>query len=142
MADGYGGARTGAGRKPGAINKLARDAREAAKLTGMLPHEILLSQARGEPQRVYSVDPQGVISFRLQCPTMEQQTDAAKAAAPYYAPKISTVEVITGVGDDELDAIIAGAAAEAGVGISVDGEGEEEEAPRPQRERRAPSIRT
>jgi len=119
-----GGRREGAGRKKDSHNRLAIEAREKAQATGLLPHEILLSMARGEPQTVYTPGADGKVTEQLVALGIEERKDAAKAAAPYYAPKISTVEVITGVGDDELDAIIKGAAAAAGVSISIGGEGE------------------
>jgi hypothetical protein len=115
---------------------MSRDARNAAMASGILPHEFLLAVARGErikqlvpvgTQTIDGVEEQ-LFAERWLVPDFEKRMDAAKAAAPYYAPKISTVEVITGVSDDELDAIIASAAAEAGVSIGNDGEGEESEA--------------
>jgi len=115
------------GRPEGATNRLAREAREQAKATGLLPHEILLSMARGEPQTEYHVLPSGQIATRQVSLDVEQRKDAAKAAAPYFAPKISTVEVIRGVPDNELDLIIAQLATQAGVGIGVGGEGQERE---------------
>lgn len=122
-----GGRRANAGRKKESHNRLSMEAREKAQATGLLPHEILLSMARGEPQEVYVPLPDGTVKRSLVQVDLEQRRDAAKAAAPYYAPKISTVEVISGVGDDELDAIIKGAAAAAGVSLGLDGEGEEDE---------------
>lgn len=117
------------GRPPGATNRLAMEARQRAQETGLLPHEILLSIARGEPQPVYHFNPAtgktemaGMVDIDV-----EQRKDAAKAAAPYFAPKISTVEVIRGVNDDELDTIIAELAAQTGIGLGTGGEGEEGE---------------
>ena len=120
--------RSKGGRPEGSLAKVTREAREEAQRTGLLPHEILLSMARGEPQAefVYNELTQEVTK-RLVTLDIDQRKDAAKAAAPYYAPKISTVEVITGVPDAELDAIIAQLAAEAGIGASVSGEGTEGE---------------
>jgi hypothetical protein len=125
------------GRPPGAVSKLAREARLRAQETGELPHEILLSIARGNPQPVKTAsydEESGEIEVKITgyaIPTLEERKDAAKAGAPYFAPKISTVEVITGVSDDELDNIIAVAAAAAGVSVSAIGEGQESEAPQP-----------
>lgn len=118
------------GRPLGSLNKLAREARAKAAQTGLLPHEILLDIARGNPQKESWTDQETgeIIVKHLPPAPMEMRVDAAKAAAPYFAPKISTVEVIQGVGDEDLDSIIARAAAEAGVSIGVDGEGEEDEA--------------
>jgi len=126
------------GRPPGSMSKLAHEARATAQATGLLPHEILLAMARGEPIAQYVplmkdgahvVDDEGEHMFvkRMVVLDLEARRDAAKAAAPYYAPKISTVEVIAGVSDDDLDRIIASAAAEAGVGLGAAGEGEEDE---------------
>ncbi len=115
----------GAGRPKGSMSKIAEETRERAQATGLLPHEILLSMARGEPQTVYTPGEDGKVTEQLVALSIDERRDAAKAAAPYYAPKISTVEVITGVGDDELDAIIKGAAAAAGVSIGFGGEGPE-----------------
>jgi hypothetical protein len=111
------------GRPPGSLNKMARDAREQAALTGDLPHEFLLRVARGEVILRRVVDEEGVITTKQEIYDFERRVDAAKAAAPYYAPKISTVEVISGVSDADLDAIIARAAAEAGISIGPSGEG-------------------
>jgi len=105
------------------MNKLAREAREMAEKTGKLPHEILLDLARGKSVLQEFPDPQtGELKKRVLTPDLEMIKDAAKAAAPYFAPKISTVEVIQGVSDDELDRLIALAAAEAGVSLSAGGE--------------------
>jgi hypothetical protein len=62
---------------------------------------------------------------------VEQVKDAAKAAAPYFAPRLSTVETIAGLSDEQLDEIIKCAAAEAEDGAGDDGEGEEDEATEP-----------
>ena len=111
------------GRPEGSMNKLAREAREEAKRTGRLPHEILLDIARGDLIQQKRIDPStGEIIQLPVCPTLEQRIDAAKAAAPYFAPKISTVEVISGVADHELDRLIALAASEAGFSITAGGE--------------------
>lgn len=92
--------------------------------TGMLPHEILLSMARGEPQTEYYVDKESAeIMTRVVTVDLEARRDAAKAAAPYYAPKMATVELVKTVSDDELDAIIAELASQAGVGVGAAGEG-------------------
>lgn len=120
------------GRPEGALSKIAREAREKAMETGMLPHEILLDMARGNPQVEYVPEPNtGKIVERIVVLDVDQRRDAAKAAAPYYAPKISAVEVISGVAENELDRIIAQLAAEAGISAGIsresqEGEGEED----------------
>jgi hypothetical protein len=45
---------------------------------------------------------------------MAMRIGCAKAAAPYYAPKLSAVELIKDLSDDELASIIEGTANEAG----------------------------
>jgi hypothetical protein len=55
-------------------------AREEAAKSGQLPHEFLLSVARGEE----------VDGYR---PTFAERMDAAKVAAPYYAPRLGTLHV-------------------------------------------------
>lgn len=110
------------------MNKLAREARDVARATGKLPHEILLDMARGLVIVQEITDPDtGEITKKLHVPDLDCMKDAAKAAAPYFAPKISTVEVIQGVSDDELDRIIALAASEAGVSIGFGGEEPQEQ---------------
>jgi hypothetical protein len=78
-----GGARPGAGRKAGSINKLSAAATAAAAATGQLPHEFLLEVSRGN------------VKIRVgrtkRKPTFEERIDAAKAAAPYYAPRLAAV---------------------------------------------------
>lgn len=123
-----GGARPGAGRPKGALSKIAEEAREKAKSTGQLPHEFLLSIARGEAIFREEIDPASgrIVKVQEQY-DFEARKDAAKAAAPYFAPKISTVEVIHGVTDDELDNIIKVLAAETGFSPSDGGEEPEDE---------------
>ena len=75
-----GGKRTGAGRKKGSITRMSMEAREHAKHTGELPHEFLLRIVRGEK----------IGSHR---PTFKERVDAAKAAAPYFQPRIAAQEV-------------------------------------------------
>lgn len=97
-----GGARIGAGRKPGSVNKMSHDAREKAALTGELPHEFLLRVGRGE-------------TIGEHVPTFQERVDAAKAAAPYFAPKLAgasieltTKESARTLSDEQLEAIAKG----------------------------------
>lgn len=116
------------GRPEGSTNRYTKQAIEQAKATGLLPHEILLSMARGEPQTEFLVDSvTGKVVEQLVSLDIEQRKDAAKAAAPYYAPKISTVEVIRNVEDAELDWLIAELTSKAGIALSPDGEGTADE---------------
>ena len=75
-----GGKRPGAGRPAGAVTRKTREIADWAAESGMLPHELLLAVVRGE--MVGGVTP-----------TFEQRLDAAKAAAPYFAPKLAAVDV-------------------------------------------------
>lgn len=86
---------------PKRVTKVNRLAIEEAHRTGMLPHEFLLKISRGG--RIDGKKPD--LAMRISC---------AKAAAPYYAPKLSAVELIKDLNDEELEAIIAGTANEAG----------------------------
>lgn len=65
------------GRVAGTPNKRSLNAIARASEKGMLPHEFLAAVARGE-----EID--GVT------PTFEQRVDAAKACAPFYAPRLSS----------------------------------------------------
>lgn len=90
---------------PKRVSKVNRLAIEEAHRTGMLPHEFLLKISRGG--RIDGKKPD--LAMRISC---------AKAAAPYYAPKLSAVELIKDLNDEELEAIIAGTANEAGFTLS------------------------
>jgi hypothetical protein len=70
-----GGQRQGAGRKPGSVNLINKEARERAAASGLLPLDYLLSIMRDDLQ------PQ------------EARIDAAKAAAPYVHAKLQAVTV-------------------------------------------------
>lgn len=71
----HGGARTGAGRKPGGKNRFNQKLLERAESSGTLPIDYLLGVMRD-----HSLD------TRL-------RIDAAKAAAPYIHQKLSSVSV-------------------------------------------------
>lgn len=135
--------KSGGDRKPvGATYKMAQEARAWAKGTGELPHEILLNLARGRPVCIPKIDPRtglfkideetGEFERQWVSPGMAEVIECAKAAAPYFAPKISTVEVITGVSDDDLDAFIERSASEAGFSLSPGGESPENEEQEPE----------
>lgn len=70
-----GGARTGAGRKLGSLTKRTREIAEASAAEGMTPLEYMLAVMRDESE------------------TDERRLDAAKAAAPYVHPRLSSVDV-------------------------------------------------
>ncbi len=101
---------TGAGRRKGSKSKtLDEKVREAAKATGKLPHEILLDAARGEcfkvrrlvityhrsgPKRGYEKSREWVLEDHY--PSYSERIEAAKAAAPYYAPRLAAQTIDTG----------------------------------------------
>lgn len=96
------------GRPKGAANKASRETREKAAASGMLPHEFLLAVTRGEAVDGY-------------VPSFAERLEAAKAAAPFYAPKLSAMEAtltrksFVEMTDEELMAIAAGDADRSGV---------------------------
>ena len=61
------------------MSRAAKEGIERAKATGELPHEFLLRVSRGEP-----IDGKK--------PKPSERIDAAKAAAPYFAPKLTYTE--------------------------------------------------
>ena len=71
---GYGGARKGAGRKPGAATRMNEEARKRAAEGGLMPLDYMLSILRDENV------------------AREERMDAAKAAAPYVHAKLASVE--------------------------------------------------
>lgn len=115
-----GGARPGGGRPKGSVQKITTKAREEAAASGLLPHEWLLMVARGEPieQKRWDIkyDKKGnVVSKELVTdivyPDLPMRQDSAKAAAPYYAPRLAaqTVDMNATMGvhklsDEEIDA--------------------------------------
>lgn len=74
-----GGARVGAGRKPGAATKMNEEARKKALEAGISPLEYLLSVMRNNEA------------------DEAKRIDAAKAAAPYVHAKLSTVDMTASV---------------------------------------------
>jgi len=70
----HGGARPGAGRKPGSIRKATAEAQAKAAATGILPLDFMLSRMRDE------------------LAPMAERMDMAKAAAPYVHAKLSSIE--------------------------------------------------
>ena len=88
------------GRKPGSRNKLTRAAVAAAAATGELPHEFLLRVSRGEPfveaHCIKTKAEDGSVRDewmgRTRRPTADERISAATSAAPYYAPKLASIE--------------------------------------------------
>jgi len=114
----------GAGRQ----GLLGKKIRERAALTGMLPHEILLTLARGEPIQQRILNPEtGEVRLLPHYPDIKTMVEAAKAASPYYAPKLAATQILPGVSDADLDELITSLAAEAGVTVGPGRESEEGE---------------
>ena len=108
---GGGGPRKGAGRPVGAVNRVAKEAIAAAKAEGILPHEWLLNIVRGEPvqQKRWKIelDEHGKEISRelvteLVYPDFPVRMDAAKAASPYYAPRLATQTVSVQGGNEAV----------------------------------------
>lgn len=98
-----GGARPGAGRKPGGKNRLTKAQLERAEkiaaeaaATGKLPHQILFDLARG-------VQVKGFGKLRR-----EQRIDCLKASAQFYAPKMLGAVVKTNPNEENPWAQILG----------------------------------
>ena len=96
-----GGARAGAGRKKGSVTKKTAETARKAAAKGITPVEYMLSLVHNKKLKQ---------AVRL---------DAAKAAAPYVHPRLSSVEVkqdltINDLTDKQLDSEISRLANEAG----------------------------
>ncbi|MEB2499549.1 hypothetical protein [Burkholderia cenocepacia] len=89
----HGGKRSGAGRKRGAVTRISQEARERAAQTGELPHEFLLRVVRGEDAFFDSVQVNGESVEIQRKPTFAERVDAAKAAAPYFQPRLAATEI-------------------------------------------------
>ena len=89
----------GSGRAKGSTQKVSRMARAAAAASGLLPHEWLLAVSRGEPipHKRWEIkrDKNGkeisrTLVEEILYADFPTRVDAAKAAAPFYAPKLAT----------------------------------------------------
>lgn len=69
--------------------RISAEITEAARATGMLPHEWLLAVMRGEQINhfAYDSDTQEIIEV-IVLPTFADRMEAAKSAAPYFANKL------------------------------------------------------
>ena len=83
----HGGAREGAGRKPGQTTKLNEDARQKALEGGISPLDYMLAQLRDDTN------------------DKETRMDAAKAAAPYVHARLAAVEHSGGLSLTHEDAL-------------------------------------
>jgi hypothetical protein len=116
-----GGKRPGAGKPKGTPSKVSQQARAEAAAMGLLPHEWLLKVARGEMilHKRWKIKYHAKTGEELSREIVEEQyypefqtrVDAAKAAAPYYAPRLATQTVtvqgnlgLSKLSDDELTA--------------------------------------
>lgn len=86
-----GGARPGAGRPKGRLPGRAAEI-AAARALGELPHEFLARIARGDEITLGVVTKKGKETPITCYPTLDQRIDAAKAAAPFFAPRLAQVE--------------------------------------------------
>lgn len=86
---GRGGARKGAGRKPGSATKRTREIADAAIADGITPLEFMLRVMRQE------VDPEWNVLAQISHQAM--RFEAAKAAAPYIHPRLQAIEHSGGV---------------------------------------------
>lgn len=79
--------------------KISAETVEAARATGMLPHEWLLAVMRGEQINhfAYDSDTQEIIEV-IVLPTFSDRMEAAKSAAPYFANKLQPEKRAPGTG--------------------------------------------
>lgn len=112
---GVGGKRPGAGRKKGTLSKVTAATRAAAMQTGLLPHEWLLNVARGEPieEKRWKIkyDKAGneisrELISEMTYPDKSLRVDCAKAAAPYYAPRLAVQTIGTTPNSDEVAKVL------------------------------------
>ncbi|QKW95586.1 hypothetical protein AXL3_01 [Stenotrophomonas phage vB_SmaS-AXL_3] len=75
---------------------------EAARATGMLPHEWMLAVMRGEQINhfAYDSDTQEIIEV-IVLPTFADRMEAAKSAAPYFANKLQPEKRAPGTGHND-----------------------------------------
>lgn len=112
----HGGARPGGGRPLGSKQKITTKARQEAMATGLLPHEWLLKVSRGEgiEQKRWKIEyyksgPKAGTEKSRELITevvyadFPTRIDAAKAAAPFYAPRLAVQSVK--VSPDSGDAV-------------------------------------
>ena len=109
---GRGGARKGAGRKPGSATKRTREIADRAAAEGITPLEYMLALMRADATHE---DP------AVQARREAMKLEAAKAAAPYIHPRLQAIEhsgsgdPLEHLTDDELDAQFAAALARLGL---------------------------
>lgn len=108
----------GMGREKGLKNKRTIIIENIMKHAheGELPHEFLLRVARGQKIQHGEDAITGEPLFFM--PSREERIDCAKAAAPYFAPRLSATEVIRGIDDEALLELIIGFAAAEGFSLN------------------------
>jgi len=89
-----GGKREGAGRRAGSANTKTRDIADKAATEGITPLEFMLQIMRQE-ELSPDADPAQVLAHQA------MRFEAAKAAAPYIHPKLSSVEMNANVTNHE-----------------------------------------
>lgn len=80
-----GGKRQGAGRKAGSATRKTREVADKAAQEGITPLEFMLNIMRGKPPE--DADVTQKIAWEM------QRFEAAKAAAPYIHPRLSSTEM-------------------------------------------------
>ena len=89
------------GRKKGTPNKVSRATVLKARKTGELPHEFLLRVMRGRDKfKSVVVLADGKTKSITRYPTLAERFDAARVAAPYYAPRLVASMVEDNVNHD------------------------------------------
>ena len=82
-SNGRGGARKGAGRKPGSATKRTREIADKAAESGLTPLEYMLEVMRR---------PSDHEDEKIQLAREAMRFEAAKAAAPYVHPRLAAIE--------------------------------------------------
>jgi len=75
-------------RNPPPLAEMEAKTRAAVAAQSELPHVFLLRIMRGEAISQFFMDDNGQIVETQWIPSREERIDAAKAAAPYHAPKL------------------------------------------------------
>lgn len=116
-SNGRGGARKGAGRKPGAATKKTREIANKAAEAGVTPLEVMLENMRfahGEAEQILlqildagAEVPSGFDQFKELLRFRGMAQEAAKDAAPYIHAKLSSIEMNAKVTTKSLDEELA-----------------------------------
>lgn len=97
MAGKVGGARAGAGRKPGSATKKTREIAEQALSEGITPIEVMLNTMRRLWDAATTTDPTAIklieSTGRSQHALALEACDIASKAAPYVHPRLQAVEL-------------------------------------------------